>query len=159
MYKLPFITLVSLLLLIMFPFAGKAQEDSLYDPLIRKILTSARIPRAIIQQAKPTQLTIVYTVSDGKKSVRYFPEESDSLRGGFQACERILMEADWAKMSPKLYAKGDFSIVLPIAIYINKDGSSTASVMEKDALGRLFDFCRKVAPPYQVLSPIIMVGL
>ncbi|NLR67507.1 hypothetical protein HGH92_24595 [Chitinophaga varians] len=158
MYKLT--TLLSLLLLVMLPFAGEAQEDSLYKPLMVKISKNVRVPRSIRRAAKATQLTIVYTVADGKKSVRYFPEkESDSLRSGFQACEQILMEADWAKIAPKLYAKRNFSIVLPVAIYF-RDGSNSSneSVIEEDALGRLFDFCTKVAPPYQVLSPLIMFG-
>lgn len=145
------------LLLVMLPFAGKAQTDSTaYVEYLKAICITPRFPDTFRDNGQPVELTLVYTVSKGTKTMRCFPEDiPDSIRQYFRESERVIMETDWSKIFPALGARGDFSVAVPVIVRFVNDPEINSG-QEKTAIDRLFNFARKVALPYRVCDPVFM---
>lgn len=149
--------LISLLLLMMKPFAGKAQMDSTgYRNYLRAVISTPHMPAILDDYGGPTELTIVCTISKGVRTVRYFPENTpDSIRLCLREPEKVIMTTDWEKIFPSLSAKGDFSIVVPVILRV-VDHKGVNRRQEQISLEHLFNFADRVALPYQVCDPVFM---
>lgn len=145
------VTLFHLFVLIMIPFAGKAQTDSAaYEVFIRDICRAPRMSAAYQYYGQPFELTMVYTISKGKKTVHYFPENIPGvIRADLRECERILKGTKWDVIFPALKAEEDFSIIVPM-VFRFEDAPGITKREETVTIERLFDFTHKIDPPYQI---------
>ncbi|WP_343745797.1 hypothetical protein [Chitinophaga sp.] len=158
MFKQPPVTLFLFFVFVMMPFAGRAQLDSAaYKIFVRDISRAPRMSLGYLEYGQPFELTMVYTFSNGKKTVRYFPDEVlNSVSRDLSECERVLKKTKWQDIYPALKTADNFSIVIPMVFrFLNGPGMTKEE--EQAVIGKLFDFTDKVDPPYQI-SDIVFVN-
>ncbi|MBC9909306.1 hypothetical protein [Chitinophaga varians] len=158
MLKKPLVTLFFFFVFIIMPFVGRAQVDSAaYHVFVRDLSLAPHMPVGTVESGQPFELTMVYTISDGKQTVRYFPENTrSSVISGLVECERVLKRTKWQEIYPELKTGNNFSIVIPMVFrFANAAGITREE--EEAVIRRLFEFTGKVDPPYKILD-IVFVG-
>lgn len=160
MLKQSLVILVSCFVFSMMPFVGNAQVNApAYTTFVQEVIRQTRVSAPYQNSGEPSELTMVYTVSNGKKTIQYFPQDiSPRLKEGLWRSEAVVKKTKWEKIFPALRKEEEFSIVLPMVFRFTED-PDISQQQEAASIGRLFNFAREVKPPYQICATVFVTVL